>query len=600
MSLTNTINYDNSGNFVFDPNKVEFVGSLAQLKLIDNTGQTFNQPFTNDTGFTYDAAKSEFSAGQLQRIDQAPTDSTCWATYTTDQNLNASINGGSLTGVLTGATVASGKLDCKGGTVKYCTYSATNNVGSANQTGSLFIQYKPNYSGTPVSTRVIILISDTGVNNNAINIQHRSDGEIQYAILDSTGTLIFNVGLGVWNPNAGVEYNFFITWDITTGSSKLYIDEIQFGSTQTATGTRTQPQTIIIGTNFNGTSTSDAEFDNLVLFDNIVAVSDYSSLAESRYLGSLTTYPVMTYPGIGIIQAFTNIVATQTGVNKFNINGQYYSSGWISSDDSYAQMNTIAEILAQIATLPVADTVTFKMRTEDSNTQISINDLTLTYTGQIYSTDDPDIITISHIDADALVSFTEVSATKPAGTDIKYILNVSGQDMYWSGIAWVNSDGTFAQSNTAAEINTNASSLDISQGVALKIRVLLNSDGTDTPTIATISFSYDFFITRPIPNECIVYGWLNDVAADVESVTVRGFTFSPFFHTENIIAVDKQVVSAVNGLFEIPLVETETVDEVLNIEITYLLIDGSTKVFTYSNLTIPDKVSESLENIVEG
>jgi hypothetical protein len=72
MSLEKTINYDNASNFDYDSNFLEFVGSLVRHKLIENTGNEFEEDFSDDTGHIYDSDKSEFVAGQNKQIDQRP------------------------------------------------------------------------------------------------------------------------------------------------------------------------------------------------------------------------------------------------------------------------------------------------------------------------------------------------------------------------------------------------------------------------------------------------------------------------------------------------------------------------------------------------
>ena len=87
------------------------------------------------------------------------------------------------------------------------------------------------------------------------------------------------------------------------------------------------------------------------------------------------------------------------------------------------------------------------------------------------------------------VKTSHSSTTKPTNTEIKYIIDVDGQDRYFTAGAWANSDGTYAQSNTAAEINTNATAL-ISTSSTLKIDALLNTtDDQVTPTLVSVTLT---------------------------------------------------------------------------------------------------------------
>lgn len=85
-----------------------------------------------------------------------------------------------------------------------------------------------------------------------------------------------------------------------------------------------------------------------------------------------------------------------------------------------------------------------------------------------------------------LDTFTE-TATKPAGSALKY--HVSSDDgvtwKYWNGAAWVTTDDSYAQANTAADVHANIATL-TSSGT-LRFRALLHSDaGDETPELDNI------------------------------------------------------------------------------------------------------------------
>lgn len=102
-----------------------------------------------------------------------------------------------------------------------------------------------------------------------------------------------------------------------------------------------------------------------------------------------------------------------------------------------------------------------------------------------YSTDDPKITLASGLSIGELIGFTADIAT-PTNTAVQFILNVDGQDKYWDGAAWSNSDGTFSQSNTASDINTNAPAL-LSASATIKVVALLNnSSDNDRPSISQV------------------------------------------------------------------------------------------------------------------
>jgi len=106
----------------------------------------------------------------------------------------------------------------------------------------------------------------------------------------------------------------------------------------------------------------------------------------------------------------------------------------------------------------------------------------------VYATSSPSITLDTGFTVGELSAFSE-SASKPTGTEIKYILNVDAQNKYWDGSAWSNSDGTYAQANTAAEINTNAMALLTVSSTVLVVAFLNTTDDQATPTLTSVSLS---------------------------------------------------------------------------------------------------------------
>jgi len=107
-----------------------------------------------------------------------------------------------------------------------------------------------------------------------------------------------------------------------------------------------------------------------------------------------------------------------------------------------------------------------------------------------YSTDNPVVVfNTTVMNVGSLDGFTE-TATKTGSDELKYTVEVDGQQKYWNGGSWVNSDGTYAQASTASDINTNAGSLSVSAST-LKFRMLVHSDdGSTTPEADLIKVDY--------------------------------------------------------------------------------------------------------------
>jgi hypothetical protein len=100
----------------------------------------------------------------------------------------------------------------------------------------------------------------------------------------------------------------------------------------------------------------------------------------------------------------------------------------------------------------------------------------------IYPTTTPSIVNNTAIPFYTLASASE---TASCASGVKYQVSVNGSTFfYYNGSAWVSSDGTYAQSSTAAQINSGASTVATSLGrTSLYVKALLNSSGTSQCTL---------------------------------------------------------------------------------------------------------------------
>lgn len=93
-------------------------------------------------------------------------------------------------------------------------------------------------------------------------------------------------------------------------------------------------------------------------------------------------------------------------------------------------------------------------------------------------------------------SISAVSITQSAtGSDVVgYIVSVNGVDKYWNGSAWATSDGTYSQSSTSAQLTSNiATLLGAATDYKIGLKIFLHSNnGTSTPSVTSIAFSYDY------------------------------------------------------------------------------------------------------------
>lgn len=103
-----------------------------------------------------------------------------------------------------------------------------------------------------------------------------------------------------------------------------------------------------------------------------------------------------------------------------------------------------------------------------------------------YLTTDPLITQTVSTSTAELHGFQATSSA--SGTDgVKYHILVEATPRYWNGSAWANSDQSYAQSNTAADIHTNATSLLSATSNIKVVAVLRSADGSTTPTLGSVS-----------------------------------------------------------------------------------------------------------------
>lgn len=587
-----------------DSTKLEFVGSSLQLKLIDNPAETFNQPFTSDTGFTYDSSKTEFTGGVVQQKDVTPANSTFFASYET--TINGSWGDGDLTATVTGgATISGGYLDLTG-TGDFVDYDADLNADS-QQTGAIRLIFQPNYSGTPSTRGNIFTISQaSGSTNNTITVAHlETTGDLRISILSNLGANIVAADLGVWSPTSGVDYEFELNYDITVGATRLFVDGTQFGSTQTGTGTRSININLLrVGANPLSTQDINGKIGYFLVFNAVQHTADYTPVpcpACPRYVTDVITLPAFTYTGLGDIQAFTDFLTTENNFPYYVLNGLWWNGAtWTTSNNTYAQATPALTVAAQIDSLPAADTLTVKIITDDSNDQMDVDDLTVEYTGQLYPTDNPYATWNDILQTDELITWAETSVSSPAFTALKYIVQIDAQDKYWTGSVWADSDGTYAQSNTVSELSDNFATLDLSLGVDSTFKFFLHSDdGTVTPSLTTITVTYDFYEVPTVINECIITGHVKDMSGNpVDGAQLKFYEQDPFWHGDTLISLEKTILTDSQGYFEESIVETASVSRTISVQITYS--SGGEIIFTqqFNNIIIPNQTSARLADLI--
>lgn len=506
MSININFPFDTQSDYTLDAG-LEITGGKVQSKLMDNPGQEFEQDFASSSGFTFDPTKAEFVGGKVQQKDQRPANATFGATYTAD--INGNWGGGVLTGTaIGGAGVSGGKLDLAYNDLRRVDYAALGNA-DAQQVGCIRFKITPNYTGSPGSERWFFAISKaSGDWKNAIALRHTTSGPyLRLHMYDSAGVLIVEHLCGVWSPTAGQEYEFELNWDLATGATRFFINGVQSGTTFTGTGTRDSNIGLLrIGNGVVPGLLSNFKIDDLIVFDQVQHTSNYTlgdTIPENIYATNVVQLPQFSYSGIGEIQSFDDFTATETNSPRWILNGQYWNgTAWMASSSTWGTASPAATVLANIATLPASDTLDISAVFNDGAVLMDVDNLIVEYTGQIYSITEQKIYPNTIFRTDQLEAYLMT-----ASNNVRIIFKKSSINYYWTGAAWAVSDGTWAQSNTAAQLVTVVLNAFPGGTADVKPVWLLKSDGTIQEYITDVIISYSFAGPVPTLETCTIWDY---------------------------------------------------------------------------------------------
>ena len=606
--ITQTYLFDTSANFTTSNTTVDEVIDRGRLAYMDNPLQVFSQDFASSAGFTFDAAKVEFSGGLVTQLDQTPANSIFGCNFNTT-NLDWHKSGGSLTGVVVGTpTLASNELDCVGTEGVY--FSRNSETQETHK-----FTYTPNYSGSPAGDRNIIAGYNGSDNANRWSLVHKSsDGTFRLYMFNSASGAIFNnIQVGsAWSPTASQDYEIEISIDSIGGKIRLFLDGTLRTELSTAAWTRSVAATRFeIGQSASITNSADAKFSKYIFFTGIQHTASYTAgytIPDFIYAESKVDLPNFIYSDSGEIQSLDNITSTESGTPRYIIDGKYWNgAAWVASSGAYAQANSKADALTNIAALtPPTSTLPVSIVFPGLNTISNVDQLDITYTGQVYESLGY-IEPIAGISVSSLISYSQTIVT-PINTDFGVVLKIDGILKYWDGLAWVTSDGSLAQSNTAAECNDNLDSLSFgSNSTVIPRWVLYSSDNTVTPTIETSSINYNFGGIAVDTTECIVYGYLKDI----RGVAVAGakltfnlvFTGSKIYKEASSNIIFPSAVSVFTdaaGYFSIPLIRSSEFEEATTYKVSILnrgeTVDtGTSGILDFS---VPDAMSKDITELL--
>lgn len=561
--ITQNFPFTTPGNY--NATNVLVDSGVAKLALIDNPGQLFEQPFDNDTGFTYDNTKAEFVAGMVQQKDQTPADSLLGITYNSALDDDWS-KVGNITRTNVGApTISGGKLSLNGS-------SAVDYIPATPLARKFVVRFKytPDYSGNPPTQKRF-----WGFRNNntggltQIFLYHNTNGQMTLQVINNSNNVVLAKNFGSWNPTSGQEYVFETTVDLIGGDQRMFIDGVQLGTPSTFVSSNITTLTrFIVGSSIEtATNPASGLIDDFVVFSEVQNTSNHSaaySIPETIYVGSVVQLPAFSYSGIGTIQAVESSNIVETGTPRYIVAGLYWDgAAWVPSNGTYAQANTSADVIANLPALSVqgAENVPVSVLFQDSNSQSDVDLISVTVTGQRYSPDghvEPvQSLQISAIDSLALV------VTETANAELRIILRIDGVLKYWDGAAWVTSDGSFAQANTLADFNANIDELDLGSNSTVFLRWVFNtSENTETAELDDSTIVYNFGGVETEPSTCIVYGYLKDISDNPISGAKVNFKLvrdtNEYSEANKNVVLDPSITvkSDVNGYFQAVLIRS--------------------------------------------
>jgi hypothetical protein len=237
-------------------------------------------------------------------------------------------------------------------------------------------------------------------------------------------------------------------------------------------------------------------------------------------------------------------------------------AAWVVSDGTYNQANDAVTFNLNCGTINVLGEKygQFKVLFPDNNTQSAVDTLTVNVTANNgYLTTNPTLECNSTFRTEGLEGFSIVSII--TGSDnIKFILSKDGIDYYHNGVDWAASDGTYAQSNTAAEIHANRATF-TTENILVKVKVFFHSDtGLTRPILSSITMTYDFAGGAGDTIEtCLV--WANQLDAfgnpSLETLTVETNKNIIKYKNSTIIKHERVTITPdKTGYWEAELIET--------------------------------------------
>ncbi len=228
--------------------------------------------------------------------------------------------------------------------------------------------------------------------------------------------------------------------------------------------------------------------------------------------------------------------------------------------------------------------------------------------GGTYSTARPAVTSQLRFSISALTAFSASQST-PAGSSVAYQVTL-GTTSYWyssAEAAWIEASSP-SESNTAAEINTNASTLlsdlDLPSPQYFGIVFYLVSNGTARPAVTsnTLSWTWTNGNLTAI-SQCLIYAYLSDLLGDVPAYDadkpiklIVGSANAFLNGSRMVLPFSKEAEFDSDGYAELSIIETTTPGIALEFNLSYY--DGrSVSVIRLFNAIVPNQPTASINTL---
>jgi len=468
-------------------------------------------------------------------------------------------------------------------------YSDENNYSKSN---SILFDWT---SGTDV------VLTDSRPTNATCNFTFNTDKDSLWGNGTLTGTLGggATVAAGVLNTSGAGQY-----WEGTNDGSPAkvgaYIGTCIIRIVPAFTGSPAGQHMLLQASNGSGNNTAmnfyvdtDGEIKVRFYTDAGVACDIVATNGASFTNGTVTE--------IALVYSLSKVTTGSVYIYQDGVllgsNTSYPTAGSITRDVAPVQLNLSNVFNYSFSAYATVNSFHAYSVAKYSNTTYTVEG---EQSETIYSVANPWIMNSSGITTKEIVSFTP--SVTVAGSDlVKYIFNVGGIDHYWSGAAWTASNGTYSQSNTAAEITTNIAAFNtniINLGKVVKIKAFLHSDdGSTTPELDSITIIYNYGIIGSSVLTCVVYGIVNSVAVNPDTdADITVFTEDAFYYDERLIAIRETTTTNSEGEWQLTLAENETYGGSYGVTIEYD-DDGTARTESYT-ISVPNQDTAKLADII--